>query len=160
MYWMHWKSEKNALDELKYSKSLTQMTSYAHWHVLIFACSDMHQNIYLSHLKRLTSTFLPITFLGFFFLLKIWFSSRFIERKKKCIHQNDWDGKKEILWELESTTLKGFSIIKSECCYVKFNVFFNKLISIARKQGYTGGCYGYFRHSAAYGNSTIWRCIR
>ena len=52
MYWIHWKSEKNRtepneLDELKYSKSLTQMTSYAHWHVLVFACSDMYQNIYL-----------------------------------------------------------------------------------------------------------------
>ena len=56
MYWMHWKSEKsrtelNELDELKYSKSLTQMTSYAHWRVLIFACSDMYQNIYLSYLR-------------------------------------------------------------------------------------------------------------
>ena len=56
MHWMHWKSENNRfepneLDELKYSKSLTQMTSYAHWYVLLFACSDMYQNIYLSHLK-------------------------------------------------------------------------------------------------------------
>ena len=56
MHWMHWKSEKNRtepneLDELKYSKSLTQMTSHAHWHVLVFACSDMYQNIHLSHLK-------------------------------------------------------------------------------------------------------------
>ena len=56
MHWMHWKSEKNRtepneLDELKYSKSLTQMTSHAHWHVLVFACSDMYKNIHLSHLK-------------------------------------------------------------------------------------------------------------
>ena len=52
MYLMHWKFEKNRnepneLAELKYSKSLTQMTSYAHWYVLLFACSDMYQNIYL-----------------------------------------------------------------------------------------------------------------
>ena len=51
MYWMHRKSDKNRtepneLDELKYSKSLTQMTNYAHRYVLVFACSDMYQNIY------------------------------------------------------------------------------------------------------------------
>ena len=56
MHWIHWKSEKNRfepneLNELKYSKSLTQMTSHAHWHVLVFACSDMYQNIHLSHIK-------------------------------------------------------------------------------------------------------------
>ena len=56
MYWMHWKSEKNRtepneLDELKYSKSLTQMISYAHSHVFVFTCSDKHKNIHLSHLK-------------------------------------------------------------------------------------------------------------
>ena len=56
MYWMHWKSEKNRtepneLDELKYSKSLTQMTSCACWNVLLFTCSDTYQNIYISHLK-------------------------------------------------------------------------------------------------------------
>ena len=56
MHWMHWKSEKNRfepneLDELKYSKSLTQMTSHAHWHVLVFACSHMYKNIHLPHLK-------------------------------------------------------------------------------------------------------------
>ena len=48
---MHRKSDKNRtepneLDELKYSKSLTQMTNYAHRYVLVFACSDMYQNIY------------------------------------------------------------------------------------------------------------------
>ena len=42
---MHRKSDKNRtepneLDELKYSKSLTQMTNYAHRYVLVFACSD------------------------------------------------------------------------------------------------------------------------
>ena len=56
MYWMHWKSEKNRtepneLDELKYSKSLTQMISYAHSYVFVFTCSDKHKNIHLSHLK-------------------------------------------------------------------------------------------------------------
>ena len=55
-HWMYWKSEKNRtepneLNELKYSKSLTQMTSHAHWHILVFTCSDMYQNIHLSHLK-------------------------------------------------------------------------------------------------------------
>ena len=39
------------LDELKYSKSLTQMISYAHSHVFVFTCSDKHRNIHLSHLK-------------------------------------------------------------------------------------------------------------
>ena len=43
--------DPNELDELKYSKSLTQMTSYAHRYVLVFACSDTYQNIYSSHLK-------------------------------------------------------------------------------------------------------------
>ena len=56
MYWMHWKSEKNRtepyeLDELKYSKSLTQMISYAHSYVFVFTCSDKHKNIHLSHWK-------------------------------------------------------------------------------------------------------------
>ena len=50
MHWMHWKSvknrtEPNELDELKYSKSLTLMTSYAHLHVFVIACSDTYQNI-------------------------------------------------------------------------------------------------------------------
>ena len=41
MYWLHWKSEKNRtepneLDELKYSKSLNQMTSYAYWHAFLY----------------------------------------------------------------------------------------------------------------------------
>ena len=44
---MHRKSDKNRtepneLDELKYSKSLTQMTNYAHRYVLVFACSDIY----------------------------------------------------------------------------------------------------------------------
>ena len=41
MYWLHWKSEKNGtepneLDELKYSKSLNQTTSYAHWYAFLY----------------------------------------------------------------------------------------------------------------------------
>ena len=56
MYWMQYKSEKNRtepneLAELKHSKSLTQITSYAHWYILVFACSNLYQNIYSSHSK-------------------------------------------------------------------------------------------------------------
>ena len=41
MYWLHWKSEKNRtvpneLDELKYSKSLYQTTSYAYRHAFLY----------------------------------------------------------------------------------------------------------------------------
>ena len=58
---MHWKTEKNRtepneLDELKYSKSLSQMTSCAHWHIFVFARSDMYQNFYLK-LKQKTKLF-------------------------------------------------------------------------------------------------------
>ena len=33
------------------SGTVCKMTDYAHWHVFVFPCSDMYQNIYLSHLK-------------------------------------------------------------------------------------------------------------
>ena len=43
----------NELAEQKHSKSLTQMTTYAHWHVFVFVCLNKYQNIYLSHWKFL-----------------------------------------------------------------------------------------------------------
>ena len=51
MYWLHWKSEKNRtepneLDELKYSKSLNQMTSYAHWHAFLYLHAYIKTLIY------------------------------------------------------------------------------------------------------------------
>ena len=56
MYWLHWKSEKNKaqpneLDELKYSKSLNQMASYAHWHAFLYLHAYIKTFIYLSCLK-------------------------------------------------------------------------------------------------------------
>ena len=53
---LHWKLEKNRtepneLDELKYSKSLNQTTSYAHWHAFLYlhAQTRIKTFIYLSH---------------------------------------------------------------------------------------------------------------
>ena len=47
VYWLHCKSEKNRtepneLDELKYSKSLNQITSDTHWHAFLY----LHAYIY------------------------------------------------------------------------------------------------------------------
>ena len=56
--WLHWKldkikNEQNELDELKYSKTLIQTTSYAHWHAFLYlhAQTCIKTFIYLSHLK-------------------------------------------------------------------------------------------------------------
>ena len=48
---LHWKLEKyrtepNELDELKYSKSLNQMTSYAHWHAFLYLHAYIKTLIY------------------------------------------------------------------------------------------------------------------
>ena len=56
MYWLHWKSEKsriepNELDELKCSKSLNQITSYAHWHAFLYLHAQIKTFVYLSYLK-------------------------------------------------------------------------------------------------------------
>ena len=53
--WLHWKldkikNEQNELDELKYSKTLIQTTSYANQHAL-YAETHIKAFIYLSHLK-------------------------------------------------------------------------------------------------------------
>ena len=45
------RTEPNELDELKYSKSLNQTTSYAHWHAFLYlhAQTRIKTFIYLSH---------------------------------------------------------------------------------------------------------------
>ena len=55
MYWLHWKSEKNRTepneqDALKYSKSLNQMTSYAHWHAFLYLHAKIKTYIHISYL--------------------------------------------------------------------------------------------------------------
>ena len=40
------RNEPNELDEQKYKKSITQMTSLALRHILVFSCSNMYQNNY------------------------------------------------------------------------------------------------------------------
>ena len=49
IYWLHWKSEKNRteLNELKYSKSLNQTTSYAQWHAFLYLHAHIKTFIYL-----------------------------------------------------------------------------------------------------------------
>ena len=47
IYWLHWKTEPNELDELKYSKSLNQTTSYAHWHALLYLQAHIITFIYI-----------------------------------------------------------------------------------------------------------------
>ena len=58
MYWLHWNSEKNRtgpndLNELKCSKSINQITNYAHWHAFLYLHAQIKTFIYLSYLNQI-----------------------------------------------------------------------------------------------------------
>ena len=65
MYWLRWKSEKdrtepNELDELKYSKSLNQTTSYAHRHAILYLHAHI-KYLFKNQKKRLLARILRNT---------------------------------------------------------------------------------------------------
>ena len=57
MYWLHWKSEKNRiepneLDELQYSKSLNQISSYAHSKVFLYLHAQLKHLYILLKIRK------------------------------------------------------------------------------------------------------------
>ena len=65
IYWLHWKSRENGtepskLDELKYSKSLNQISSYAHWNAFLYLHAQLKHLFILLKVRKTRPDTRPI----------------------------------------------------------------------------------------------------